>query len=509
MRMAVIMALSVLTFVLGFSDPSSAQSRKVSRPTMSPPAPEKEAPFVPEMMAYDEFKALNKTAQVKYIRELRNLMVLLADSSGWEQASNSHQPKWQNWLESILETAEARTPAFAGCPVGYAWGPHPKAPRTQGCFPVRSSAIRCAPGYIPFVVAEDGHTCQKATGTDGSCPSGMIRLEGHNSEGTAACVRADAGSITPIPGVTIVDKPAGVPDPMAPTDPRIAGRPAIAGLPSDSLKPADKAAPAAPGTADKPKSVDDNPLSEEDKKFFSEALEGKHMKPSGTAATSKADDTAKPADEKINKCWWDEMKCAPLRKKDKQSARKEFAELGCIYAGNLSVYKDPSKPKAGQCNPIGEAAFGGKKFSCSGKGQTLCNPLIFGVQDFASGKGHCVKGENSTMECGKKGDANKTAGFIQSLEPGIAKAEWEKLREGLKKLVASCIYEEGKGSAASKASSAFHCKECQVIAKRVVELRKVAASNMAEMKCDVDGVKPVALGTPEGTGTAPEAPAFR
>lgn len=429
---------TVLTVVLTLSCFSYASSRKVSRPSSGVAAPSRGSE-VPELISFKEFQNLDKNQKLYYLTQVRNLVSMISASGGWESAENKN--KWQILIEQMI-ASEAN--AKIGKPLGHS-API-RCPEGQilqrGWF--SSSCVKdptkCPRNQVA-VYATDGSTlsCQLVTNSANTCPSGYARQESQNNTGVMVsyCLPADNNSAADISkhfqSEIMPDKGA------------------------DNAKPNDGEKSA--GTADAPKST-----------------------------VPKADESAPKVSS--TKCWWDEMqKCESSSAKRKEIAKQWYkskpanGELACIYGGNVSGYKNPDQPKAGDCKAVREAKFGEKIFSCSA-GQTLCSPLVFGVEDYSAGKGHCVRGKNATQECASRSNPTTVVGQIASMGPS-ASFEWDRLKEGLKNLVASCIVEDKEKNQILISPNSFQCQECQIIANRVIEMRRALNSKMAELSCDL------------------------
>lgn len=480
MRSRLILVTFSFTLVLGAWN-VQANSRKLAKPTSvssNVVANSSSTKSIPELISYAELRAMNKIQREKYLIQLQNLLITISDSSSWETVGLERGHKWQNWIEQLLETAEARSltsqhkAMMSGkCPAGMEWN---RNGRAYGCVAKKS----CPLGTTLVQVAEDGLSCQ-TTAIGGNCPNGFLPQTDANTK-TTYCLPSSAMEEQKIP--------------------------------SPLPQQASSDEPAKPKAMDEKK--DNNPLSQEDRKVLSDMLihpektDPKYLpkpvaevKDGPTESTRgletpeqvRGEETGNPAP----KCWWEEMqKCETSTKKRKAIAKEWYkskpkdGELACIYAGNVSGYKNPAKPKPGECKPTTEAAFGGKTFKCS-EGQSLCSPLVFGVKDFGKGEGFCSKGNNATQDCAKKGSVAGAVGLIQGLGPS-ASFEWDRLKDGLKKLVASCILEDKEKNSVTINSKAFQCQECQVIATRVAEMRASLNSKLSELSCELTATGSVA-----------------
>lgn len=425
--MSVLSAVFAVVFL--FSGASSANSRKVSRPT-AVSTDMAQGSEVPEIISFEEFQALDKNQKLYYLTQVRNLVSMISSSSGWETAE--HKQKWQIFIERMMaEEAHAKI----GMPLGHR--APVRCPEGQilqrGWF--SSSCVKdptkCPKNQVA-VYATDGSSlsCQLITNNSDTCPEGYARQESQNQTGAQVsyCL------------------------------------PAKTDLASDISKQFQSAI---------------MPDKDKDKNKVDDKTDDK-----------KAADEKGKASKSATKCWWEDMqKCESSNAKRKEIAKQWYkskpanGELACIYGGNISGYKNPNNPKPGECKPVREAKLGEKVFSCAA-GQTLCSPLVFGVADYAGGKGYCVRGKNATQECATKGSPIGVVGQISAMGAS-AGYEWDRLKEGLKNLVASCITEDVEKNQISISPTAFQCQECQIIASRVVEMRRALNSKLSELSCDL------------------------
>lgn len=445
---------AVIAVVLGITSANAANSsvknRKVSRP-MSDSGKMATGSEVPELISFQEFQALDKTQKLYYLTQVRNVVSMISVSSGWEAAEN--KKKWNLLLEQMIEEAQAKGAAAVAKPI--------KCPEGQVLQKgwLWSSCVRdqtkCPKNQVA-VYATDGAnmSCQLVTSGSGQCPEGYSRQESQNNTGANVSYCINSSGVSG--GMADISKQF-----QAQTMPEAPGSPKVEAKPG------------------------------------AEKVDGK--------VDAKQDE---PPKKSATKCWWDEMqKCESSSAKRKEIAKQWYkskpanGELSCIYGGNVSGYKNPDKPKAGECKPVREAKFGEKTFSC-GAGQTLCSPLVFGVEDFAAGKGFCVKGKNATQECATKGTPSGVVGQIANMGT-IAAFEWDRLKEGLKNLVSSCILEDKEKNQISISPTAFQCQECQIVAIRVVEMRKALNSRLSELSCDLQANGDVAS---NATGVKAEPP---
>jgi hypothetical protein len=144
----------------------------------------------------------------------------------------------------------------------------------------------------------------------------------------------------------------------------------------------------------------------------------------------------------------------------------------CINGANISRYNTTTKT----CARVANKTYGDKSFTCSGN-QTLCNPLIFGVQSDGQ-SGICVRLRiNVTLACSA---ASAAAGRGTSAEnvlkllrenPSMANAwnEWAQSLEGL------C-----QPRPDGNPSHRFHCTECTII---FTHLQKLNALTGAANEC--------------------------
>jgi hypothetical protein len=450
-------SLVILSLVLVFAQVGFANSRKISRDTSAASrtkVTQDPTKAIPELISFQELQALDKIKKEKYLIQLQNLMSHLSATEGFESSSEVSRSQWPIFLGQLLEEAQARGMIYGPgslkdgkCGPGYVLQ---RNGRALSCGLVKT----CPAGQVLVSVSEDGPTCQPGA-TNNSCGDNMVVMTDTESRANY-CLPKEA---VPWPANTPFQKEMEQLGQMI-------KEPFKANSQAPSTAPASEAAPA--------------PASES-------AVKDEAVLPTVEVVSPKS----------TTKCWWEDMKKCESSSKAKKKIAKDWynskakeGELSCIYAGNVSSYKNPKKPKPGECKAVSEATFGEKKFSCP-EGQSLCSPLIFGVKDYAKNEGYCTKGKNATQECASKGSALATMGLLQNLG-ATAGAEWERLKAGLKNVVANCILEDKEKNKVSINSKAFQCQECQIIAARVADMKASLNSKLSELSCELTATGSVA-----------------
>lgn len=137
-------------------------------------------------------------------------------------------------------------------------------------------------------------------------------------------------------------------------------------------------------------------------------------------------------------------------------------EKMCINAGAVTAFDFSVR----LCPPVLMINLPGGPFRCT-NGQTICMPLVFGTTK--ENKALCVPiSDRTTRACAKKRDDLQQSGqwndLMKSNQPGLQEA-WDKWVNDLSRL---CITNQNTG--------AYHCTECQILAKYVSRLNKLSMS---------------------------------
>lgn len=134
-------------------------------------------------------------------------------------------------------------------------------------------------------------------------------------------------------------------------------------------------------------------------------------------------------------------------------------ETKCINAGVVTSFDFNRRV----CPPVLKLEIAGTTYTCQ-PGQTLCMPLVFGVD--AQGKGICVPiSHRTTRACDQKRAEGQNNGQWKDLmKPEDAKTReaWNKWAEELTRL---CVTNEDTG--------VYHCTECGILAKHVSQLNQL------------------------------------
>lgn len=159
---------------------------------------------------------------------------------------------------------------------------------------------------------------------------------------------------------------------------------------------------------------------------------------------------------------------------DPEQARRDFyndpkAPNTCVYAGNISQYKGPTRARNG-CKRVSESPLKlttGQPLSCDNRKDAICNPLLFGVKN--DGTAICLPPPHGqvTSRCDKHPIATveNAKTFVTNNVNGLQDA-WNDFRNGFNELCYN-----------SKSSHNFHCAECAVMATRLAELNKIVIGN--------------------------------
>jgi len=126
----------------------------------------------------------------------------------------------------------------------------------------------------------------------------------------------------------------------------------------------------------------------------------------------------------------------------------------CINGANISRYNVTTKT----CARVASKTYGDKSFTCTGN-QTLCNPLVFGVQSDGQ-TGICVRLRmNVTLACsaasaaaGRGTSAENVLKFLRD-NPSMATA-WNEWSQSIERLCQP---------GTDRNSHRFHCTECTII----------------------------------------------
>jgi hypothetical protein len=164
--------------------------------------------------------------------------------------------------------------------------------------------------------------------------------------------------------------------------------------------------------------------------------------------------------------------------------RAEFykTKRSCLYGGNISSYSTPT-PQKNKCAKVRKSkANPAAEKECAEKGQIICNPLVFGYGKDKDGKYTepiCVDdGEEATEECDKKAPPDNVNQLFDQDWAGL-KESWNAFVKDLKNI---CTEDQ--------ASAQFHCKECNVVYKRLFALNTKYRGNLCENAGDAKSEPP-------------------
>jgi len=173
---------------------------------------------------------------------------------------------------------------------------------------------------------------------------------------------------------------------------------------------------------------------------------------------------------------------APTKAQQDDFHHKGYATT-CIYAGNMSRFKDNTNRETGTCDGPNSWCSAGDKPKCDGgekiscpKGKVICSPYVYGLKDSDAKTPYCTDtGPNATMDCdakaGKLPDKatdklayyNKHYGFLQKKGTAIENG-WTEYAQAAN---GSC-----QGTRTADEFKAVHCRECTVIKNRLSFLHK-------------------------------------
>lgn len=131
----------------------------------------------------------------------------------------------------------------------------------------------------------------------------------------------------------------------------------------------------------------------------------------------------------------------------------------CVFSGNVSEFIG-GKKTPGRCTPVFSLKVSqtGPTYQCLTRADTMCNPLVFGVD--TEGRPFCVPAKgDATKRCDEAStEQTRKPDFLAQNISGLQES-WEKFREGMNALCKT-----------SEASRRFHCEECRVMADRLAAL---------------------------------------
>lgn len=181
----------------------------------------------------------------------------------------------------------------------------------------------------------------------------------------------------------------------------------------------------------------------------------------------------------------------------------------CIYSGNFSKYKQP-QPAKNTCSPVTQFQSGGAdgKLNCP-RGQTVCNPFVFGVNE--DGSAICTAvGAHATRNCSSKAFVENMQDDSYKFKTGVrdfkfedygVEAEWKQFREQFHQDYQKFCFPNAN---ATIKFADFFCEECNEIGRALNN----ANSQVAQEISLCVGVAPTAGGdsgnpdaepTPAGT----------
>jgi hypothetical protein len=155
--------------------------------------------------------------------------------------------------------------------------------------------------------------------------------------------------------------------------------------------------------------------------------------------------------------------CAPkvdVCEVPKSAAAKIFkGGQTCVFAGMLSSFNAGNT----RCKPQTEFNLGDKKYTCT-RGQTMCNPLLFGT--VSATKPICIgHAPNATALCSKLSSSMDAEKFLDRAENGLQE-KWDDFR---KALAETCKPKSD--------SAKFHCEECNIMKTRIFDLQARLLTN--------------------------------
>jgi hypothetical protein len=355
------------------------------------------------IISYYQFQQLKTADQVKYLNDLRELLVMV-DFYNAEMADSGKEKSEAitGFMRLFLPHADAAAGATYKCPAG-----------TELRQWTRDGG---KPWYVCMMITQEK-----------DCPPGMTSVLGQQSgsswmvchhEASETKGPATKGSVREIPLSKAPEKDSG---PMS--------------TPKDAELPLSEAAP--------PMSKADPAMLDKDGKLI---VPKKNVKP-------EKDEVCKPF-----KC--DMTPEGRMAAKENFETRRNDANNRCIMGGFPSKYNYNRR----KCQPLTTIKIGTKKYSCKA-GETMCNPLFFGVT--AENEALCIPVQlEATKTCF---DQSKTADVLKYLKTPpdpLTNEDLADLWNQLRTQVAELCRE--------KRSAEYHCIECTLIWKRLREMNAVS-----------------------------------
>lgn len=307
------------------------------------------------------------------------------------------------------------------------------------------------------------------------CPSGYLAIssgEISDQKQLYSCIReiAESDRLLPMqPGDTDPLKPSAPqagPNLIPPTKPTRPPRPehgrrsARQGGIDGSTAAAPPAAP--PAAAPSAPAAKPQPTAPEAAPTPPQETETPPASPSSDSKLDRTDYTSGSSETSVkefpNQCDKETYVC-PFGDDAREASRDEFEKNlsdrsnRCLNGGNVSTYNATAR----KCARVSSKDIGGKTYSCTGN-RTLCNPMIFGLQNDDSAI--CVALQmNVTVACTEVakdlsgGDPAANALKFLKSHPEVADA-WNKWGQSMEQMCQP---------KSDKASHQFHCTECTLI----------------------------------------------
>lgn len=152
----------------------------------------------------------------------------------------------------------------------------------------------------------------------------------------------------------------------------------------------------------------------------------------------------------------------------------------CVIAGMVSQIMST---RGSKCAPVSEFPISTGKLRCSQVGQTMCNPMLFGIRP--DGNPICLgRGASVTRQCSELSSPRDADRYLSRAPNGIREM-WDEFRSNLAGL---CDVKK----AASASLPQYYCNECNVLRQRIADLNSQYRGGCKdpEAKALTESVKP-------------------